>query len=322
MFRYVRMAALLLLCAGTPTGGAYADDDCTWLPDIRCGRHGRFNGFVPPMSSPYNFEDPFITTSLNLAYVFNDLPESSVFEGGDIRVQAAQLRLALTDRLGLLATKDGRFEVRPDLDLLDTEVSYASLSVGLEYALIADPEAGFIVSPRIIYEPDQGSVDAFNGHGQGAWIPGVSTAFASGGMHFMGGVSARLPVDGDAEATPLFYNLHVDFQLTQRILPFIELNGIHYLDEGTGETQIRLGNGARLPLGTVQTVLGTGAFDGNDVVNLGSDGIEGNDIITMAIGTQVKLTERMTLGLAYERPVTRRRDLLKQRVSLMVMIEL
>ena len=127
-------------------------------------------------------------------------------------------------------------------------------------------------------------------------------------------------MDGDAESTLLFYNLHVDRRVGERLNPFVELNGYHYLDEGAGTNAIKLGGGARLPVSSVQAALGLSGFEGMDIVHLGSDNVEGNDVVTLAVGCRFALTERASLGVAYERPLTRRRDILKQRVSFNLMV--
>lgn len=54
------------------------------------------------------FEDPYITTGLNFVYVYQRLPEGPVFDGGEAQVLALQIRAAITEKLGFIATKDGR----------------------------------------------------------------------------------------------------------------------------------------------------------------------------------------------------------------------
>jgi hypothetical protein len=82
-----------------------------------------------------------------------------------------------------------------------------------------------------------------------------------------------------------------------------------------------------VPLGLAQDVL-FGAditdrrrFEGNDVVNLGSDGVSGNDVVTVAFGGRVPLSKHVSLGAAYEFPVTKREDLFDQRATFNLVAE-
>jgi len=130
-----------------------------------------------------------------------------------------------------------------------------------------------------------------------------------------------LPVDGDEESSLAFYGLQFAWPTGGRFIPFVGINGLHYLDSGDGSTTIKTSLGS-VPVRTVQDLLKTGRFEGGDLVNLGSSGVAGHDVIGGSVGFRVQLTRRMNLGFAYERPLTRRRDILKQRATLNLLIEL
>ena len=72
----------------------------------------------------------------------------------------------------------------------------------------------------------------------------------------------------------------------------------------------------------MQGALGLSGFEGIDIANLGSDDVEGNDVLIWAVGFRAAIGERMSIGLAYERPLTSRRDIHKQRVWLNFLIEM
>lgn len=317
----LRTAVLLVALLAAGPLAAQGDECPTWLPDLRCDREPRYPGFVPTLSVPYMFEDPFITTGATVWAIWHDFPESSVFEGGDFRAVSVQLRVALTERLGLVATKDGYYELRPDNDLLDTEKGYGDLAFGLKYALIDRPEDRFILTPSLRYEMTQGTTDVLQGNGEGVWIPALSMGLGLGEYHTMAAFGAQLPVDGDAETTLLFYNLHLGREIFDRFVGVLELNGLHYLDDGDGSTLIKTSLG-RLPLSVVQSALRTGAFDGIDVANLGSDDMEGHDFISLSFGFHYRLRPGLHLGAAYERPITRRREIMKQRATLLLVWDL
>jgi hypothetical protein len=316
---------LCLAAIGWIAAPAANAEECEgWLPDFQdCERETRFEGFGAPMSHPFYFEDPFITTSLSLWGIWHEFPESSVFQGGDAIAYAAQIRVALTDRLALIATKDGRYQLRPDNNLLDTEKGYGDWGLGLKYALLKskENEPRYIVSPSLRYETTNGDEDVLNGNGEGVWIPAVSAALEAGPLQLTTAVGARLPVDGDAESQIVFYYLHLDHPVTDWLIPFVEFSGLSYVDEGDGSNPIKLFNGTRLPVDTVQSVLGVDPFEGYDVANVGSGRVEGDDVFAFAVGLRAKLTERLWLGLAYERPLTKRRHILKQRATMNLLYE-
>ena len=318
----VGLWALLAAVLGSGPALADAPSECsTWFPDLSCDRPQRFAGFQAPSSAPYLFEDPFITTGVSAWYIWHDFPESGVFQGGDVSAFAVQVRVALTDRLGFVASKDGRITLRPDNDLLDTETGYGDLGAGLKYALIDDPENRRILTPSLRYEFTNGSRDVLMGNGEGVWIPGLSGGLGLGDYHLLGSVAARLPVDGDAESTVLTYGVHVDRELRKGLAPFVEILGHHYLDDGDGTNLVKLGSGAQLPISAVQAALGLSPFDGYDVANMGSDGVEGNDVMSWAVGFRAQILENVSLSLSYERPLLKRRDITKQRVTLNLLLE-
>ncbi len=321
LHRLINLGLAGILCL--LSANAVAGEECSyWFPDFGCERDARYDGFVAPMSAPFLFEDPFITTGISAWAIWHDLPERSLFNGGDARAVALQFRVAVTDRLAFVASKDGRISIHGDQALLSTARGYGDLGVGFKYALIDRPDQRFILTPSLRYEWTQGSRITFGGNGEGVWIPAVSTGWATGDLHFLADLGARLPLDGDEESTPIFYNLHVDYAIREGLAPFVEINGLHYVDDGTGVAMHKLSTGARLSLAAVQAAVGTGAFEGNDLFNLGSNGVKGNDIVSLAVGTRFALSNRLSLGVAYELPISARKDLLKQRVSMNLLFEL
>lgn len=107
VFALVSLAGLSMASVSQASGSRAG----VFLPDIRCeGREARPEGAFNPVGMPFLFEDPHITTGLNFAYVYHRFPRSGAlgvaFDGGGAHVLALQIRAALTDRLGLIATRD------------------------------------------------------------------------------------------------------------------------------------------------------------------------------------------------------------------------
>ncbi|MGH0037574.1 MAG: transporter [Myxococcota bacterium] len=334
------LGAALLLAAP-----ASAEGECrTWLPDFDtgCDRESRHQNSVRPMSMPYLFEDPFVTTEAQFAYLYHEFGRRSVFGGGDLQVLALQLRLAITDRLAFIATKDGLGILRPDLegrdvspaltpgfDVLDDEEGFTDMTIGFKYALIDWRDKNFIFTPAIRYEIPMGNSSLFQGSGDGVFIPSGTAAWTSenGAFHVITGLGAQLPVDEDENSTSIFYNLHLDYAVelggddfVKAIVPFVELGGMTWVGNGDGGNNFKtnLGN---LDLNTIQAATGTGSFEGYDFANLGSDDVAGNTVATATVGLRVPMDYGISLGAAYERPITNRKDIFKQRFTFMATYE-
>ena len=329
MCRRVRYSLVILILglsfglAGVALGQDSASRCPKWFPDLSpdCERPARYAGFTAPMSAWIHFEEPFINTGVSIWGLWHEFPDTSVFAGGDVHAIAVQARVAVTDRLALIATKDGHIHMRPGLSLLDDEKGYGDLGFGFKYALIERPEERLIVTPSLRYEMTQGSGDVLQGNGEGVWIPAISFGSGLGEWHLLGSLGARLPVDGDEESSILFYSAQTGFSLGERLRPFVGVNGLHYMDGGNGSTTIGTSLGP-LSVEAVQTALGTGRFEGVDVANLGSRDVEGHDYLTAAAGFRIALWKGIDLGVSYERPITKRRYITKQRVQLNILIEL
>jgi hypothetical protein len=337
----------LLLGSGTATAG-----DCpTFLPDLRCEREARPTGSVGPMSSPYLFEDPNITTGLQFVGIYHDFPNDSAFQGGEAGVLALQARLAITDRLAFIATKDGFTIFRPEaevkdipmetrvalgiddpsldeVDILEDKEDFMDISVGFKYALIDHREEdwGYIVTPHVRFEFDVGEHDIFQGQGDGVFILGTSVGYHQDNWHLLGGLLGQVPIDGDEDSSSIMLNAHVDHAFPvdhgwlEYIVPFSELSWMHWTGSGDGSAQVNTALG-RVSLSTAQLVLDTGPFEGADIANLGSAGIKGADLVTLAWGLRLALDHGLSLGASYERAVSNRKDIFEQRVTFMASVE-
>jgi hypothetical protein len=321
--RTLRFLVVALVLA--PSFAWAANDDCTWLPDLRCEREGgRYEGFVMPMADPYIFEDPFITTGISVWGLWQEFPNNSIFgggtavsgDGGDAWAIAIQARLAITDRLAFIATKDGYTFLNPGADAVYKETDgFMNIAAGFKYALIEMPEDNFILSPSLRVEVPVGQDQVFQGYGSGAVIPAVSAAWGSGDFHLIGDLGGQIPFDTKKQSTSFFYHLHLDYAVMPFFVPLIELSGMHWTGSGRGNinaTNTKLGFDPTLT--AAQGLLGTGDFEGGDLINLGSQGVGGNDTVKLAVGARFPLTDNESLGAVYEFPLTHRNDIERRRV--------
>ena len=245
------------------------------------GKHSRY---VPPLANPLFNETPYITTELRAIYFHQEIPNDFLTQGGDIEVVAVQARLALTERLGIIATKDGYADINFD-SVLPDEDGFANISVGLKYAVYSQVEDETIVSVGLRYEAPVGNLKPagvrLQGNGNGFIDLFVSGATVLDKLGLQASVGVNLALDQDENTSILHYSLHADYELLPNLFPLIELNGFTPVSDGE-----------RLP----------GKFDGVDLVNFGSD--DRDTTLTIAGGVRYRITDRIQFGTGFETPIT------------------
>jgi hypothetical protein len=318
-FLFTCLSLLGLLLSAPPVR---AQESCdAWFPDFNCERSGRFEGYEMPIVAPYLFEDPFVTTNAVPYFLWHDFPEQSVFDGGALYAAALQLRVALTDRVALIATKDGFVWNRNGNPLLEDSQGYMNIAAGVKVALWQNREAGQILSGILRVEVPTGSSDQYQGHKSGMAVPSLSGAASTGPVRWIADLGAQIPFDGRDLSSSIFYHVYAGLDVTPYVQPFVQISGLRWIESGNGSLPIRLKNGGTLDLDTVQNVLGTGAFEGADVVNLGSQLVDNLDLITAAAGVHLPLAEHVTLSVAYERPITEPKGIFQQRITSALVLE-
>jgi hypothetical protein len=283
------------------------------------------------MADPFIFEDPFITTGVYVWGLWQEFPNGSVFgggsaisgDGGDAWAIAVQLRLAITDRLAFIATKDGYAFLDPGANGVFKETDgFMNIAAGFKYALIDMPEENFILSPSLRFEVPVGQDQVFQGYGSGAVIPAVSAAWGAGDFHVIGDLGGQIPFDRKKQSTSLFYHLHLSWAPIPFFVPLVELSGMHWTNSGRGNikaTNTKLGFDPTLS--AAQGLLATGRFEGGDLINLGSQGVAGNDTVKLGVGARFPLTDQVSLGALSEFPLTHRDDLERRRVWMSLTFE-
>ncbi len=204
--------------------------------------------------------------------------------GGDVNIVALQLEYALNDRLSIIASKDGFIDFNPD-NTLEKATGFANLAAGLKYAFIYDEVNDFAASVSLQLELPTGNTDVYQGKGDGAALLTFSALKLMGNWQFSGATGVNVPFDSDAQATTGFASAHVSYQATERFTPIVEVNV--YQTFSAGDTG--------LPTD----------FEGGGFFNFGSPNGEVNEtIVTAAIGARYKINEALSVGAAYEMPLT------------------
>jgi hypothetical protein len=257
----------LVLGLGIQLQSAFADE-AVWSDTL-----------VAPVANPIFFETPAINSELRPIFMYHELNDKFAIPG-DVEIYALQFRLKLTDRLALIATKDGYVKINPDGG--SSVDGWADIGGGLKYALIQDEANQFILTPGLKFEVPSGDDEVFQGNGDGEFDLFVSAAKGLGDLQLMGSVGVRLPLDTDEETSQLHYSVQLAYPVCQWFKPFVALNGYTVLSEG---------NGAAF------------GSEGYDVINFGTSNAQGETQIVLGAGFRASLCEGFDLGVAYEEGV-------------------
>jgi hypothetical protein len=255
-------------------------------------RAGPIEDMVAPVSMPTVNEEPRIATELRPMFMYTKISDDFVTRGGHYSVVAVQARVAITERIGLIATKDGYIFLRPD-ELVEDADGFANLAFGLKGMLLREDGAAFVLSGGLRYEAASGNRDVLQGKGKGALNPFLTAAKGFGDLSLQAYTGPQLALDA---ADSSFYDLalHADYRVLERLYPLVELNW-----------RYGLRGGGRLPIDQ----------EGWDLVNLGARDAGGESVVTVAFGTRWRVFDDLDFGAAAELPVTDRHDIIGWRVT-------
>ncbi len=240
-----------------------------------------FETFHEPLGQPIYFESPFNDTGLRALYLKHDFSEQSTMQGGDVTIYALQARLAITDRLAFIATKDGYSEL--ESGIMQDE-GWNDLAAGFKYVAVADQKEQFVVTPGIRYMAENGHRGILQG-GVDEVSPFVSVGKGFERLHALANLTLRLPMDGDDGNTVGHWDLHLDYDVNAEgravFAPLFELHGVHYLDDGASALNV----------------------GGLDYTNLGSSPAK-SFVAWAGIGARVEIDRRFEIGACYEFALT------------------
>jgi len=245
--------------------------------------------FVHPVTDPYDAEDSFVTSDIRFWFLQHNFPDAGLMNGGEAQVYAAQIRVALTNTLQLVAYKDGYVQVESGLI---NDSGTADIAAGLKWNFIQDWENQFHMAVGVGYEFKTGEGKVLQNDDQ--WRLWLSANKGFGRFHIGGNVNFYL-VDNERDslgnADRFTWHLHMDYYVCKWFSPVIEINGYHVMDEGA----------VAVP------------FQGVDIANLG--GGKDEDVITLGIGAEIRPFENENIALraAFQTPLTHDIDLYGRR---------
>lgn len=253
-----------------------------------------FPRFIYPVSNPVFSKDPRATTHIRGLYVHDVIDPKNPLGGGNFDAVAAQVNVAIDERLTILADKDGYLWLNPGKAASSN--GFLNLGVGLKYAFVRDVENQYIMSGGFMYEIPSGEAGGLSGHGDGSFA-----FFLINGKefnerwHLLNTTGFYLPVDNNQGSSFFYSSFHLDYQVNCWLYPLAELNWFHYTAGGNRGLPPALG-------------------EGDGLVNLGTSGVAGNDLVTAAFGARAVLSQNVSMGAAWELPVSNRHDLISNRL--------
>ena len=243
------------------------------------------------MTNPIFFEDPRQLTEAHVFWMDHKLPLAA--GSGNVRVLAVQLRARLSENVSLIATKDGY--VTSSNPIVNN--GWADLAAGLKFSLLRNVQKQRLLSTGFTFEVPTGEADPWQGNGNGEL-----NLFLNGGArfgcrtHWVSAGGVRIPMNSSDESSSTYWSNHLDYRLLNRFYIFTEGTWYHWLKSGQDG-----------PIAGIE---------GLDLINFGNPGVAGNNIVTAAAGAKFKPNCHNEFGIAFEFPVTDRRDILDNRLTL------
>jgi hypothetical protein len=250
-----------------------------------------------------HFEDPRNLTELRPIFMTHQFPGTlgpgAIPAGGSVQLFALQFRLALTERLSLIAVKDG-YAIDNSEGALDGLLAsgWVDVTAGLKYNLVRNTQTGTLLSGGFTYEIPMGSEQTLQSVGDGEFhfFATGGQRLADGNAHILSSFGWQIPVDQSVQSTTVHWNNHFDVKVTDDVYLFTENSWWHWVKDAD----------VGLPLGV----------SGQDLINLASTNVEGNDLVTHNVGAKYKPNRCFEAGLAYEFPLTEFKDIIEDRVTL------
>ena len=280
-----KMRASTALAAGLVAAGLAATpgtaEDMFGLELAGSFGEGGFDRYVPPVTHFVLNETPFITTEVKPIYAYHKIPDGFLTGGGTVNAGAIQGRVAITDRLAIIATTDGYADFDFEAGLPDAD-GFLDLTAGVKYAMISDPAVGEIVSVGLRYTAPVGNVDTAGIDLTGAGN-GYIDAFVSGaklyetGTQLQGSIGVQAALS-DENWSYIHVHGHADHEVLPGFFPLIEANAIIPVDGGD-----------RLP---------GASLTGADIADIGAS--DPSPIFTLGIGARYRPAENVILGAAVE----------------------
>jgi hypothetical protein len=274
MFARSGIAALLL--AGGVASTAVADMQPLFGGTLKALKGD--DQFVAPVTSPYYNENSMIGTDVRVWYVHHKVNDEALGPDVSVNDYAAQIRVALTDTLQLVAYKDGflDFDGGPDTE------GWNDLAAGIKWQFYRNDETHLYAAAGVGYEFRTGESRALQNDSEYRLWASVDKGW--GKFHAGATINWRGSTSGDdkdnGNSDVFSWHVRADYRASDIWSPVVELNGYHIVsDSNTGV-----------------------ALNGADVLNLGANGAD--PTISAGAGVEFRCGDSTALRVAYEVPLT------------------
>ncbi len=258
-----------------------------------------------PITNPTLFDAALPSTKLHAIFMHHQFPGTLNLApggtaplGGDLQLYALQFEYAFNERLSLVALKDGYVDFNPDSTSPFSPASgFANVGAGFKYAFYLNPEEQEVASVTTAVQLPIGNSEVFQGEGDGSIHVTLQGLNINDSWQYAGAVGVELPIDQDF-STIAFASGHISYEISPYFIPLVEVNAFQVLDSGDGGSRFGSQLGGAVP--------SLAPSEGVDLLNLGASSEELYS--TIAVGFQSRLTDEVTLGVAYEVPLTDNND--------------
>lgn len=260
-----------------------------------------FESMRRPMTNPTLFDAALPSTKLHAIFLQHRFPDTlnlapggTAPMGGDLQLYALQFEYAFSDRLSLVALKDGYIDFNPSgASPFTSSTGFANLGAGLKYAFYLNPAEQEVASVTAALQLPTGNTDVFQGAGDGSLHLTVQGLNINDAWQFAGAAGVEIPFDQDF-STIGFASGHISYEVNRYFIPLVEVNAFQVLDNGDGGIRFTQQLGGAVP--------SQAPSEGVDLLNFGAASDE--LYATIGFGVQSRLTDEITLGIAYEVPLT------------------
>lgn len=274
--RMLAAAALLVLAAGAAHAQLLGDKPL--FGEGKLDNPTGDNQFVMPVSSPYYHENSLVTNDVRAWFVYHKFNADALGADSSATDYAVQVRVALLDRLQLVAYKDGYL----DLDGAVASEGWNDIAAGLKFQFLHDDEEHMYAAAGLGYEARTGESRALQNdseiRGWASFDKGWDKFHAGATINYRFSTSGKNDDNGNSDI--FSWHLRADYRVTEFFSPVAEVNGYHIVrDSGTGI-----------------------ALNGADVLNLGATNADAT--VSAALGVEFRTGPDIAVRAAYEVPLT------------------
>ncbi|MFT3784602.1 MAG: hypothetical protein QM770_00360 [Tepidisphaeraceae bacterium] len=224
--------------------------------------------FVMPVTDPYFHESSFVTSDVRAWAIYHSLDSKLGIDHAT--VYAAQVRLALTDDIQLVAYKDGYTDFGGGYEAS----GYNDIGAGLKWNFLHDYKNNLHAAAGLGYELALGDPSVLSNDDEyRAWVS-VDKGF--GKLHLGAVANLRIGDDNFGDADVFTFHGHVDYYVNKWFSPVAEINYYVPFNTDSGLT-----------------------FGPADVANLDSH----RQTLNVGVGAEIRPMDNLGIRAAFQVPV-------------------